>query len=154
MTRHQLLPAAHSSRHPRGESDRGSISLFAVVIAVALLVAIGFVVDGGGAIAAQQRAQSAAREAARTGGQQLNAAPAIRGIAATVDTGQAVRAAQTYLSADQVAGTVTSRGGTTVVVDTRTTYDPLFLSIIGIGPLTVTGHSEARVVRAVNGVEQ
>ena len=134
-------------------SDRGSITLFVVVVAVAILTAVGLVVDGGGALTAQQHAQSAAREAARSGGQQLQAGPAVRGISATLDTNEAVQAAQTYLTADKVTGTVTTRGGDTIVVDTTTTYTPVFLAMIGIDTVTVTGHSEARVVRAVEGVE-
>ena len=42
--------------------------------------------------------------------------------------------------------------GARVVVDTRTSYNTQFLSIIGIRELTVTGHAEAQTVRAVQGV--
>lgn len=138
----------------RAKRDRGSVSLFAVVATVALIVIIGLVVDGGGKIQAQQRAQEAAREAARAGGQAIQAAAAVRGQGATVDNGAARSAAESYLTLANVAGTVSIQGGTTIVVDSTESYTPIFLSIIGIGPQSVRGHSEARIVRAVGGAEQ
>ncbi len=132
-------------------SERGSISLFAVVVTVGLIVVIGLVVDGGGKIHAQQRAQTAAREAARAGGQAIVAGTAIRGQGAVVDTSAARIAAQNYLTAAGVTGTVSIQGGTTVVVRTTETYQPTFLGIVGIGTQTVTGESEAQIMRTLNG---
>ncbi len=135
----------------RSRSDRGSISLFAVVVTVGLIVVIGLVVDGGGKIHAQQRAQTAARESARAGGQAIVAGTAIRGQGAVVDTSAARTAAQNYLTAAGVAGTVSIQGGNTVVVRTSETYQPTFLSIVGVGTQTVTGQSEAEIMRTLNG---
>lgn len=135
----------------RSRSDRGSLSLFAVVVTVGLIVVIGLVVDGGGKIHAQQRAQTAAREAARAGGQAIVAGTAIRGQGAVVDTSAARTAAQNYLTAAAVAGTVSIQGGNTVVVRTSETYQPTFLSIVGVGTQTVTGQSEAEIMRTLNG---
>lgn len=149
MTRTMRGRTAHAAAH-----DDGSISLFAVVVAIALMLIIGLVVDGAGKVQAQQRAQAAAREAARAGGQAIQVPPAVRGQTPTIDTGTARAAAQTYLTAASVQGTVSIQGGTTIVVDTTTTYTPIFLSIAGIGTQSVTGHAEARLVRAVGGVEQ
>ena len=132
-------------------SDRGSISLFAVVVTVGLIVVIGLVVDGGGKIHAQQRAQTAAREAARAGGQAIVAGTAIRGQGAVVDTSAARTAAQNYLTAAGVAGTVSIQGGNTVVVRTSETYQPTFLSIVGVGTQAVTGSAEAQIMRTLNG---
>lgn len=132
-------------------SERGSISLFAVVVTVGLIVVIGLVVDGGGKIHAQQRAQTAAREAARAGGQAIVAGTAIRGQGAVVDTGAARTAAQNYLAVAGVAGTVSIQGGNTVVVRTSESYQPTFLSIVGIGTQTVTGSAEAQIMRTLNG---
>ncbi|MBT0773242.1 pilus assembly protein [Kineosporia sp. J2-2] len=137
-----------------GRDDRGSVSLFAVVVVVALLVATGLVVDGGGMIAAQQRAQSTAREAARQGGQQLQASLAVRGIAVRIDSSAAEQAARTWLAAADVDGSASVQGGDTVVVDTSTTYSPIFLNLIGVGTRTVTGHAESRVARTVDGAAQ
>jgi hypothetical protein len=130
------------------------VSLFAVVAALAAFVVIGLVVDGGAKIHAQQHAQAVAREAARTGGQALDAPAAILGARAVVDPYAAKSAAQEYLAASGLPGSVTVAGGTRLVVQTTATYDPVFLSIVGIGTQHVTGHAEARLVRAIGGTEQ
>jgi Flp pilus assembly protein TadG len=136
------------------DRDRGSLSVFAVVATLALIVIIGLVVDGGGKVQAQQRAQEAARQAARAGGQAIQASTAVRGQGATADVGAARSAAESYLISAGVAGTVSIQGGTTIIVDSTESYTPIFLSIIGVGPQSVSGHSEARIVRAVGGVAQ
>ena len=41
-----------------------------------------------------------------------------------------------------------------MVTNTQTTYQTKFLSIIGITAMTVTGHAEVDVNRAVEGVAQ
>jgi hypothetical protein len=151
MTTHSR--SRRRARPPLGR-DRGSISLFAVIATVALIIIIGLVVDGGGRIQAQQRAQAAAREAARAGGQALQAALAIRGQGVYADTAAARTAARGYLAGAGVSGGVSISNGTVITVDTTETYQPVFLSIIGIGTVTVRGHAQARIVRALNGTER
>lgn len=137
------------------QPDRGSISLFAVVATVALIIIIGLVVDGGGRIQAQQRAQAAAREAARAGGQAIQFAPAIRGQGIYANSGPARTAAQNYLNGAGVSGSASIlNNGTVISVDTTEPYQPIFLSIAGFGTVTVHGHAQARIVRAVNGAER
>lgn len=143
------MSALRKARSQR--SERGSISLFAVVVTVGLIVVIGLVVDGGGKIHAQQRAQTAAREAARAGGQAIVAGTAIRGQGAVVDTTASRAAAQYYLTAAGVTGTVSIQGGNTVVVQTSENYEPNFLGIVGVGTQTVTGSAEAQIMRTLNG---
>jgi len=135
----------------QGRGDRGSVSLFTVVVALGLLVAIGLVVDGGGKIRALQRANAAAAEAARVGGQAINAGPAIEGQATGVDPMLARAAAQSYLDSAGVDGTVNVVGGAELEVTTTTTYEPIFLSLIGVGPMTTTGHGKVRLARGPNG---
>lgn len=131
--------------------DRGSITLFVVVIALGLFVAVGLVVDGGGKVRALQRADDVAAEAARAGGQAIQAGVAIRGEGAEASADEAQAAARAYLSSAGVAGSVTVTGGTRLTVDTSTTYTPVFLDMIGIGTQTTTGHAEVRLVRALDG---
>lgn len=152
----QRLPrTAAPRRRLLVQPDRGSISLFAVVATVALIIIIGLVVDGGGRIQAQQRAQAAAREAARAGGQAIQAAPAIRGQGVYANSGPARNAAQNYLNGAGVSGSVSIlNNGTVIAVNTTETYQPIFLSIAGVGSVTVHGHAQARIVRAVNGAER
>ncbi len=138
-------------RPRRVGGDRGSISLFFVVTTVGLLIAVGLVVDGSGKVRALQRAHDVAAEAARTGGEAVLAGPAIRGQNVQVDASAARSAAAGYLAAAHVAGTVTITGGTRLEVTATTSYTPTFLSMIGIGTLTTTGHAEVRLVRGLNG---
>lgn len=153
---HRQLPDIGGIRHRlEAQPDRGSISLFAVVATVAMIIIIGLVVDGGGRIQAQQRAQAAAREAARAGGQAIQAVPAIRGQGVYADSGPARAAARNYLSSAGVSGSVsTVNNGTVISVDTTEPYQPIFLSIAGVGSVTVHGHAQARIVRAVDGAER
>lgn len=141
-----------STRHTPAE--RGSISLFAAVAALAVFLVIGLVVDGGAKIHALQHAHAVAREAARAGGQAVTGPQVVLGQDAAVDPYAARAAAQAYLSAAGLPGTVTVTGGTRLHVQTTATYDPVFLSMIGIGTQQVSGSAEARLVRAIGGIEQ
>lgn len=138
-------------RHRFVGGDDGSITLFVVVIALGLLVAVGLVVDGGGKVRALQRADDVAAEAARAGGQAIQGNVAVRGEGVEASVGEAQAAARAYLAGAGVAGTVTVTGGTRLTVDTTTTYTPVFLDMIGIGTQTTTGHAEVRLVRALDG---
>jgi Flp pilus assembly protein TadG len=142
---------APSRREPR--DDRGAVTLFVAVFTVALLAAVGLVVDGGGKVRALQRADEAAREAARAGSQMLDVPSAVRGNGVRVDPAAAARAARAYLDAAGVEGTVTVRGNT-VQVSTTLTYRPVFLSVAGVGPLTVTGSATARPVDGDDGGDE
>ena len=129
----------------RQDDDRGAIALFVVVFTVALLAAVGLVVDGGGKVRALQRADEAAREAARAGSQMLDLPAAVRGDGVRIDPAAAARAARAYLDAAGVEGTVAVQGNA-VQVSTRVTYRPVFLGVAGVGPFTVTGSASARPI--------
>jgi Flp pilus assembly protein TadG len=129
----------------RLDEDRGAITLFVVVFTVALLAAVGLVVDGGGKVRALQRADEAAREAARAGSQMLDVPSAVRGDGVRIDPAGAARAARAYLSAAGVDGAVRVEGNA-VRVSTSVTYQPVFLGFAGVGPLVVTGSASARPV--------
>jgi len=135
----------------REDTERGSISVFFVVVTVALLVIIGLVVDGGGQIRNLQRADTTAQEAARAAGQAINPSVALRGDGGQVQAGLAQAAAQNYLASAGVSGTVTVTGGTTIHVHTTTTHTPVFLGIIGVGPLSASGDADVRLVRELGG---
>ena len=138
-----------------GSPERGSVAVWMITTSMAMILLVGLAVDLSGRVYAKQRAQDVAAEAARAGGQQLQGAAAIRGQGAVVDPGPAIAAANTYIAAAPgITGTVSVVGGTSVVANTSTTYTTKFLSIIGITTLTVTGHAEVQVNRAVNGVAQ
>jgi len=131
--------------------DRGSVAVFTAVIGVVLLVIIGLVVDGGGQIRNLQRADTAAQEAGRAGGQAVNPAALARGDGGRVDPAAAATAARSYLQAAGVQGTVTVAGPTTLQITTTTSYNTLFLGLIGIGSLPASGGSQVRLVRQLGG---
>lgn len=134
--------------------ERGSISIWMVTASFVMMVLVGLAVDLGGQVHAKQRAHNIAAEAARTGGEQVQAAPAIEGRFVIVDAAAARSAAEQYLAAAGVTGTVSVSGGDTITVDVTDTYSPKFLGFIGIGDLTVTANASARIVRSLGGTEQ
>lgn len=113
---------------------------------------IGIVVDGVAVIKAQRTAQTVAAEAARTGGQQLYGPAAMRGLPTELDPAAAAAAAQAYLAAHEMTGTVRVEGDV-VIVDVTDVQELSVLSVAGLAPVEVSGHGESRSVRALNGVE-
>jgi hypothetical protein len=139
----------------RAEPDRGSVSVWLATAGFAMIVLVGLAVDLSGQVYAQQHARDVAAQAARAGGQQLQAPVAIRGEGAIPNTAAAVAAARAYLeAADGVTGTAQVTGGNTITVATAATYRTKFLGIIGLSSLSVTGHARSRITRSVGGVEQ
>jgi hypothetical protein len=135
--------------------DRGSITVFAAVCAMALLAIIGVAVDGGGKMRATERADHLAGEAARAGGQAIDPAQAITGQAIRVDPHTAQAAAHAYLRAAGATGTVAVSGdGTTLTVTVNGTYQTRFLPVAGINSLPVTGHGEATLLHGVTAPDE
>src|SRR5687768_15189052 len=133
----------------RLRSERGSISAWMALAATVMIILSGLAVDLGGQVYTRQHAIDVATQAARAGGQQLQAPDALRGVAVRTDPARAVTAARAYLAASDVSGTVRLRGGATVLVTTTAHYDTKFLGIIGIDQITVTGTGESRTIRSV-----
>lgn len=138
----------------RSRDERGSISIWMVTSSFVMMVLVGLAVDLGGQVHTQQRARDLAAQAARTGGQEVQAAPAIEGRYLNVDASAARSAAEDYLSAAGIDGTVSISGGDTIIVDVTDTYEPRFLGLLGIDHLAVTGTATARLVRSLGGSEQ
>lgn len=136
------------------QQDRGSVSVFVIVLATAFLIMMGLAVDVSGQIHAMQEARSVARQAARAGGQELNLPTGVRGQAAVANPSAAAAAAQNYLAQAGVAGSASVTSPTSITVMVTTNYPTKFLSIIGVGSLSATGTADARIARSVEGVEQ
>ncbi|WP_067431164.1 pilus assembly protein TadG-related protein [Nocardioides jensenii] len=141
-----------TQRHVHDE--RGSISIWVITATLAMMILVGLAVDLGGQVHAQQRARDVAAQAARTGGQQVQAAPAVEGRYVALDTAAARQAAEEYLAAAGVEGTVTVTGGNTLTVNVTDIYEPMFLSLVGVGNLKVTGDASARLIRTTGGLER
>lgn len=149
MTRPPVTDAPPAGQDP----EAGSVLPFLVVCVITLLLCAAFVVELGGTLHAQQRANDLADQAARTGGQQIALAtgttPGSQTL--TVDPYAARAAAQTYLSTAGVSGVVTVADATLTVTVTDTYQSPIVSSIAG--PRQVTGTATARLVRTLAGTE-
>jgi Flp pilus assembly protein TadG len=130
------------------------VSIWLVTSSFVMTVLVGLAVDLGGQVHAQQRASDLAAQAARAGGQQVQATTAIQGDPLRVEAGAARAAAQRYLTAADVAGSVSITGGDTLAVRVTDTYQPRFLGLIGIHNVRVSGEASARLVRSLGGTEQ
>ncbi|WP_217237473.1 pilus assembly protein TadG-related protein [Streptomyces sp. AC555_RSS877] len=134
--------------------DRGGVTVFVAVCVVALLGIIGVAVDGGSKMRATERADYVAGEAARAGGQAIDPAEAISGNAIVVNPQDAQAAAQAYLRSAGATGRVSVSGdGKTLSVVVTGSYDTKFLSAVGIGSLSVTGHGKATLLHGVTAPE-
>lgn len=137
---------------PHDDREAGSITTYLAITVLGLLVLVGLVVDGGFKVRTAQRADTVAAEAARAAGQAVALAPVVGHQAVGVDRQAAVTAARAYLTAAGHTGTVTiGDGGTTVEVTVTTTSPTVFLALIGITDLTVTGHGQVTLVHQLSG---
>lgn len=124
--------------------ERGSISIFMIVAIVILIVVVGLVVDSAGKYSADARAQQIASNAARSAVNSIGGDTVLNG-SLTVDTQQAEQAAESYLTAAGMTGTVTVTGQV-VNVEAQTKYTTKFLSIIGINQLPGHGTASAQLI--------
>lgn len=134
----------------KARDERGSATIWLVTAAFAMAMLVGLAVDLGGQVHAQQRAHDLAAQAARTGAEEVLAAPAVEGRYAHIDTTAAGRAARNYLVRSDVTGTVRVRGRR-INVRVTDTYRPKFLGIVGITRVQVHGSAEAELVRTLGG---
>jgi hypothetical protein len=138
------------SRRTKSFNDRGGVTVFVAVCVFALIGIIGVAVDGGSTMRAVERADYIAGEAARAGGQAIDPAEAISGHAIVVDPQDAQAAAQAYLRSAGATGTVSVSGdGRTLSVRVTGSYDTKFLSVVGIGSLSVSGQGKATLLHGV-----
>ncbi len=137
-------------RQQQPHAEHGAIGVFLAVLVPGLLLIIGLAVDGGVKVAATQRANAIADEAARAGGQALDVSAALTGLV-RVNPATAVAAAQDYLNRTGVAGAVTVVDGDTLQVTTTITQPTAFLGLVGISTLTVEGAGTADLITDQNG---
>lgn len=131
--------------------DTGSVTVFLAASMVGLLLILGLIADGGVKVRAVSEAEGIAAEAARAGGQALDLRSAVVG-RLEVDRQRAVEAAQAYLAAAEAPGTVTiAPDGLTLRVDVTLSRPTVFVSLIGIGQVTGSGHATATLVHTDTG---
>ena len=124
----------------------GQVTPLVVVIATALVLMGGLVVDGGVILAANRRAGAEAEAAARAGAQALDTDAYRRGEPARLDPAEAVRRAEEWVSRYGHAGRAAVVGPDTVEVQVSFSQPLSILGIIGLGPVAVDGTGRARLV--------
>ncbi len=126
----------------RGHTERGAVSTFLAVIALALLMAAGLAVDGGRKIGALREASHVAESAARAGAQAVDP-DAFRGTGTIhLNPAEATRLASEYLAAVGHSGEIAAEGDT-VTVTVTLTVEPVLLPT---GEMTVTATETATAV--------
>lgn len=134
--------------------ERGSITVWLAVASFVMMFLVGLAVDLGGQVHAHERAHDLAAQAARAGGEEVEGSSAIQGRELTISPAAARAAAERYLDAAGVSGTVEITNGETITVTVRDSYDPQFLGLIGINRLDVSGTATARLIRTLGGSQR
>jgi hypothetical protein len=129
------------------QDERGSASVLILGMSVALIIGIGFAVDGTRKGQAYSEATAIAEEAARAGGQALRVHALAAGQAADVTSELAVAEARRYITAAGATGMAAAQG-TRIVVDTTISKPTIFLGILGIVEVAAHGHGSAVIVSA------
>jgi Flp pilus assembly protein TadG len=122
--------------------DRGSVSAFVVIMAVALVACAGLVVDGGRLVAGRSEAADHAENAARAGAQE---AADLRGDAWNINPAAASAAAQSYLMSQGVTGDV-SVNGRTITVTVTVSKTMTLLGVVGASNRSVTATRTAELI--------
>lgn len=130
----------------RTEREQGSITPFFVAGMIAFYILLGVIVDAGGKVQAAQRADAVAAEAARAGAQMIATDTLVDGRPPLIDAAGAASAANAYLTAAGMTGDV-QVSGSTITVTTTDTFEPIFLSAVGIGGLEVGGQATIELTR-------
>ncbi|MFI7033575.1 pilus assembly protein TadG-related protein [Microbispora hainanensis] len=132
--------------------DRGSVTLFtAVAVFPLMLVLAGFLWDGTAKLRAGREAYNIAEEAARAGAGYVDRRAAYTDGRYIVDQVAALRAARSYLATTGHTGTAAPVGTHAIQVRVRVSEPTLFLALIGINDIAVTGSATARLVPGVEG---
>ena len=126
------------------DGSGGGMSLVLLLCAVALLVVVGLVVDGGTKAQALDRANRIAMEAAAAGAQEVTTG------GGDVNAAAADAAVQNYLAAEGVTGDAQIQANRVDVAVTLTTPTKM-LSMVGIDEITVTGDGYANVIYTLEG---
>ena len=149
-----VQPDRHLAGTMSRRDERGSVTVWLALSSFVMIFLVGLAVDLGGQVHAHERAHDVAAQAARAGGEEVEGGSAIQGHDLAISPAAARTAAQRYLEAAGVTGTVAITDGTTITVTVNDSYDPQFLGLIGINRLDVTGTATARLVRTLGGSEQ
>ncbi|WP_412538657.1 hypothetical protein R8Z50_22730 [Longispora sp. K20-0274] len=123
-------------------SDEGAVSVTVAYIGMIVVLMVAMLIGGGSVFAARARGYDVAAEAARAGAQQIDLAAYRANGTLVLNTIGAQAAAQRYLAAAGVTGTVTVSGATVSVTATSRQRTPM-LSVFGKPTVQVTSTASA-----------
>lgn len=121
------------------DDERGMTTMYLAVVMAALLMFVGLIGDGSSKMRAGREATTAAREAGRAAGQELQGG-VIVGETAQVDTTKAAAAARAYLREVGMNGEVRVSGQSVIV----TTHVPWTSTFNLVPDQTMTGTATVR----------
>ena len=130
------------NRHRAADAERGAVSTFLAVIALALLMAAGLAIDGGRKVNALREASHLADNAARAGAQAVDLDTLRSTGELVLLADQAGAEAHKYLASLGHTGDV-AVAGDTVTVTISLVVDPVLLPT---GPITVTATETAAAI--------
>ena len=123
-------------REQSGDPQRGAVTVWVTLITLAVMASVLLVVDGGARMRAATQADTYAAEAARA----ATIAVTPRSAGPSADARAATQAAQAYLAAAGVTGTVTVVGPAAVLVTVQ---------VPGRGPISGASFTVTRTATAV-----
>jgi len=119
----------------------GATTMYSVIFTIVLFVVVGLIVDGGAMLTAHQEADSIARQAARTAGQQVSLDPNRH----VTSTGRGVTAGEDYATAHGCETASVHIDGTTITATCSLRYDLIFLPGSYLATRTATADSQTVV---------
>jgi hypothetical protein len=128
-------------------TESGAVTVFALVLSMAMIVAAGLVLDGGRLLSARRQAGDIAGNAARAGAQAVDEHQ-LRSGRAIVDPVDGADAVAAYLAGTPATGTARIAQDA-VSVTVRLPVRMLLLGAVGMDGTTVTAARQARAVRGV-----
>lgn len=143
---------------PRRRGERGSATPFMVIVALALLILGGLVVDGSGQLSARARAKAYAEEAARAAAQKIDPTKGFPTIiadeadAAIADYCAAIQAVDEDVRGCERTDIVEETGGSqlaSVTVEVEIVYDPIMLGFVLSGPNAVSESATANPIQGI-----
>ena len=125
--------------------DRGSVTVYTLVLVVALLGFAGLVLDAGLAVATKVQAISTAQSAARAGARDLDLIALRTNGTIRIDPAAAEATARDWLARSGVTGTVQATPDAVTVV-VRTSRRTQLLRLVGVTSLAVEASATATAV--------
>lgn len=133
--RRRTVPAANAS-----PDDAGYVAVMVAGLVLAVMAAIGLLVDGSIALAAQRQANNLAEQAARAAGQAVDQNSYTAGLGPGVlDPAAARRAAEAYLAGSGYAYTIEIVDARQVVVTVTVVSQTRLVSMVGVDSVTAVG---------------